>query len=79
MAAAKKRKTSARSKAKTKVACERAGGRPVRFKGMKKGEVVCFPKSKKSSKKRGTRKQSAKARAASMRNLKKARAARKSR
>lgn len=85
---AAKKKKSVRSRAKTKVACERAGGKPVHFKGMKKGEVICFPKSskKKSTKrkaaKRSTtarkpkRKQTAKQRAASLRNLKKARAAR---
>jgi hypothetical protein len=80
------KKKSARKSAKTAVACKREGGRPVHFKGMKKGEVVCFTKSskkrksaKKSAAKGGKRKQSAKARAASLRNLKKARKALKSR
>lgn len=88
---AKKKKSSARSRAKTKVACERAGGtlRKVKPKeGPKKGKTIifCAPKKKKKSPakraaakkspaKRGTRKQSAKARAASLRNLKKARKA----
>lgn len=42
---AAKRKT-----AKTASACKAAGGKPVHFKGMKKSEVVCFPKTSKSKK-----------------------------
>ena len=54
---AAKRKT-----AKTAKSCKAAGGKPVHFKGMKKNEVVCFPKTskskkaKKSSAKKGARK-----------------------
>jgi hypothetical protein len=50
---------SKRKSAKTAAACKTAGGRPVHFKGMKKGEVVCFtkaPKRKKSSAKKATKK-----------------------
>lgn len=39
-----------RKKAKSAKACKAAGGRPVKFKGMKSGEVVCFPKSSKKRK-----------------------------
>lgn len=56
---AAKRKT-----AKTTKACKAAGGKPVHFKGMKSGEVVCFPKTSKSkksaSKKRAAKKTTAK-------------------
>lgn len=45
------KKKSAR-KGKTVKACKALGGRPVRFKGMKTGEVACFgigkPKSKRA-------------------------------
>jgi hypothetical protein len=65
------KKKSARKGAKSVSACKAAGGRPVHFKGMKKGEVVCFTKTskKKSAAKKGTRKVS---KAKKMAGLKKA-------